>query len=112
MTLKKKALVWSLVLAAVLVLVIGGLYLGTRRLAPITSPDRPQSEYSLADVNQASTTARCWVALDGGVYDLTPYAQGDARLVPLCGTDASEAVSRLGSGFASNLSGLRIGTLR
>lgn len=112
MTLKKNALMWTAVLAGVLVLLAGGMYLATRKLAPIAAPQQVQGTYALTDVNRASTTAECWVAIDGGVYDLTSYAQNDARLVTLCGTDASEAVAKMGSGFAENFDNLRIGTLQ
>lgn len=109
---KKNVIIWTLVTAAAIALVVGGSYLATRPLAPITQPQRPQSTYALTDVNKASTTTQCWVAIQGGVYDLTPYVQGDARLVPLCGTDATEAVARLGADFAKNFDNLRIGTLQ
>lgn len=51
--------------------------------------------HTLAEVQQHASTASCWVAIDGSVYDLTPWIGrhpgGPDKIVPLCGTDASAA---------------------
>ena len=50
--------------------------------------------YSLADVATHNSPADCWAVVDGGVYDLTPWAGlhpgGSGRITALCGTDATE----------------------
>lgn len=60
-------------------------------------PDQtaPQIGYSLAEVAQHKTESSCWTAVDGGVYDLTPFIKkhpgGKANIMKICGIDGTTA---------------------
>lgn len=110
MNLKKNAVMWSLVLALVLI-VTAGLYLATRKGGE-AGPAQGQGAYARADVAAASTTARCWAIIGDGVYDMTGFAQEDARILTLCGTDATDAVSKLGPSAQENFASIRIGSVQ
>lgn len=60
--------------------------------------------YTLADVAAHSSTADCWAAIAGSVYDLTDWIGqhpgGAEHITPLCGTDATAAFSTQHSGEA------------
>lgn len=49
--------------------------------------------YSLADIAMHKDASSCWVAVDGSVYDLTPFVGkhpgGDVAILSLCGRDGS-----------------------
>ncbi|WP_232547235.1 cytochrome b5 domain-containing protein [Propioniciclava soli] len=67
----------------------------TQRLAaPAAAEASPAVAYSLAEVATHADAASCWVAIDGGVYDLTEWVGrhpgGAPRILGLCGTDATE----------------------
>lgn len=110
MNMKKNAIMWSVVLAVVLI-GAGALYLVTNRQADSGTDSVPGS-YSLDEVRMASTTERCWAVIKDGVYDLTPFVKENPRIASLCGTDATLGVSALGEGSENNFSNLRIGSLR
>lgn len=50
--------------------------------------------YTLAEVSKKNTAADCWVAIDGGVYDLTMWVAahpgGGSAITQLCGTDGTD----------------------
>ncbi len=55
----------------------------------------PVTEYTLEEVAQHDTKDDCWQAIDGIVYDFTPYIASDEHpgggaMIKDCGTDASE----------------------
>lgn len=79
-------------LAALLVIIAAVLAIRGKDRQPAAG----SASYTLAQVAEASTTARCWVAIESGVYDFTPYAAKDAATASLCGTDATAAVQSLG----------------
>ena len=49
--------------------------------------------YTLAEVSQRDSAAECWVAIDGGVYDLTEWIRshpgGSGAILNLCGKDGT-----------------------
>lgn len=77
--------------------------------APAPEPEpEPEPEatepsgYTMADVSANDSTASCWAAIDGKVYNLTDWISqhpgGSGAISSLCGTDATRAFeSRHGS---------------
>ena len=68
----------------------------TARLDASTASPAPaasETTYSMADVAAHASEESCWVAVDGGVYDLTDWIGqhpgGRQRILNLCGTDAT-----------------------
>ncbi len=63
--------------------------------APSPTSTTPTAAYTLEDVAQHDGASSCWVAIDGQVYDLTAWIGqhpgGPEHILPLCGTDGSEA---------------------
>ncbi len=57
------------------------------------TPTQTSSGYTLAEVAKRNTQAECWVAIDGGVYDLTDWIKkhpgGSGAISALCGTDGT-----------------------
>lgn len=53
------------------------------------------TSYTMAQVEQHNTSASCWSAINGKVYDLTAWISehpgGPEHIIPLCGTDGSAA---------------------
>ncbi len=77
-----------------------------------------ENQYTRAQVAMHTDTASCWVAINGGVYDLTTWiAQhpgGEAAILSLCGTDGSAAFSAQHGGQSrpeAQLATFHIGTL-
>lgn len=78
--------------------------------------------FTLEEVATHNTPDDCWMAIDGGVYDLTAYLPrhpaAPAVFTAWCGKDASRAyrtkgVGRPHSAYADGLlAGYRIGSLR
>jgi cytochrome b involved in lipid metabolism len=75
--------------------------------------------YTLAEVAQRNTSSNCWVAIDGGVYDLTMWIRshpgGSGAIIQLCGTDGTQQFLGQHGGQArpaSVLDGYYIGPLR
>lgn len=58
-------------------------------------PILPASRIPLAEVSRHGQADDCWMAIDGKVYDLTPYLPlhptKPGIIVPWCGQEASEA---------------------
>lgn len=75
--------------------------------------------YTLAQVAAHNSDTSCWTAIDGEVYDLTPFIDlhpgGFEAILSLCGIDGSAAFDNQHGGQsrpANELAGLQIGTLR
>lgn len=62
-----------------------------------TSTETVVAGYTMADVRMNNTSASCWVAIDGRVYDLTQWVSrhpgGAGVISQLCGTDGTAAFS-------------------
>ena len=72
----------------------------------------------MADVAAHASEESCWVAVDGGVYDLTDWIGqhpgGADRILALCGTDATTAFTAQHSGDSrpqTQLARFKIGDL-
>lgn len=63
--------------------------------AATPTPSATQAGYTMADVKNANTRAKCWSAIDGNVYDLTAWISahpgGASAITFLCGIDGSNA---------------------
>lgn len=75
--------------------------------------------YTLAEVASNDSADSCWVAIDGGVYDLTMWIRshpgGSGAILQLCGTDGTQMFLGQHGGQArpaSTLDGYYIGPLR
>ena len=62
---------------------------------PTPPPTVAPATYTMADVMKANSRSKCWSAINGNVYDLTPWISshpgGAAAITFLCGTDGSNA---------------------
>ena len=62
---------------------------------PTPTPTVAPATYTMADVKKANSRSKCWSAINGNVYDLTPWISshpgGAAAITFLCGTDGSNA---------------------
>ena len=58
------------------------------------SPTQSAAGYTMAEVAKRNTQTECWVAIDGGVYDLTDWIRqhpgGSGSIRALCGTDGTD----------------------
>ncbi len=125
----------------VLALVLGGLYIykqnqatmadpltngGTSAPLETTNPNNTNTQtppakiagYTLSDVAKHNNQSDCWTAVDGYVYDVTPWIAehpgGEAAILSLCGTDGSTAFDGQHGGQkrpANELAGFKIGIL-
>ena len=72
----------------------GEVIRGTRP-TPTPTPTVAPATYTMADVKKANSRSKCWSAINGNVYDLTPWISshpgGAAAITFLCGTDGSNA---------------------
>ena len=93
--------------------------------SPSPSPTQTQAPepeivgYTLAQVAEKNSSADCWVAIDGGVFDLTMWIRshpgGSGAITQLCGTDGTSQFLGMHGGQArpaSTLDGYYIGPLR
>lgn len=83
------------------------------------APEPEIAGYTLAEVAERNTTAECWVVVDGGVYDLTPWISehpgGPSRITQLCGTDGTQQFLGMHGGQSSpatTLEGFYVAPLR
>lgn len=86
---------------------------------PEPAPEPTIVGYTLAEVASRNSQAECWVAIDGGVYDLTMWIRshpgGSGAILQLCGTDGTSMFLGQHGGQArpaSTLDGYYIGPLR
>ena len=75
--------------------------------------------YTLAEVATHNSGASCWTAINGEVYDVTPFIDqhpgGSGAILSLCGIDGSEAFNNQHGGQrrpANELAGFKIGALK
>ncbi len=82
----------------------------------VVANERPV--YPLSEVAQHAAPADCWIAIKGGIYDVTAYIEqhpgGDRSILRLCGTDGSAAFDAKHGGQTrpeATLERFRIGSL-
>lgn len=85
---------------------------------PSPTPTSKPVGYTLSEVAQHSTEASCWTAVNGTVYDLTPYLKkhpgGKSNIMKICGIDGTKAFERQHGGESrpeNTLDGFDIGPL-
>ena len=90
----------------------------TQEPSPSPSPEQTTVGYTLAQVAERDSAAECWVAIDGGVYDLTSWIRshpgGSGAILNLCGKDGTSSFTSQHGGQArptSTLDGYYIAPL-
>jgi len=90
----------------------------TEEPSPSPTPEETTLSYTLAQVSQRDSAAECWVAIDGGVYDLTSWIRshpgGSGAILNLCGKDGTSSFTSQHGGQArptSTLDGYYIAPL-
>jgi cytochrome b involved in lipid metabolism len=96
----------------VVIIIALALYFGLRTTANAPTRIEAPGSYTMAEVKAANSGDKCWAAISGSVYDLTSFAHANPSILPLCGTNATEAVAKLGKNSVDAFSTLRIGTLK
>lgn len=86
--------------------------------ASSTGGSSSPATYTMADVQKHNNEQSCWTAIDGKVYDVTPWISqhpgGPGRIKGLCGTDGSGAFNGQHSSDTEpheRLASFQIGTL-
>ena len=76
----------------------------TQTAEPTPTPEESHNGYTLAQVSERNSAAECWVAIDGGVYDLTQWIRshpgGSGAILNLCGKDGSASFTSQHGGQA------------
>ncbi len=80
----------------------------TQEQSPEPEPSPTAEEtfqgYTLAEVSERDSAAECWVAIDGGVYDLTEWIRshpgGSGAILNLCGKDGTTSFTSQHGGQA------------
>lgn len=87
-------------------LLSAGLVLQQMQQSPGTTPTNQLSQgqglpqFSLVDVSEHNNAQDCWLAIDGGVYDVSSYISahpgGAGTIIPSCGKEASQSFATKG----------------
>ena len=76
----------------------------TQTAEPTQEPEETVNGFTLAQVSERNSAAECWVAIDGGVYDLTQWIRshpgGSGAILNLCGKDGSASFTSQHGGQA------------
>ena len=76
----------------------------TQSAEPTQEPEETVNGFTLAQVSERNSAAECWVAIDGGVYDLTQWIRshpgGSGAILNLCGKDGSASFTSQHGGQA------------
>ena len=76
----------------------------TQTAEPTQEPEESVNGFTLAQVSERNSAAECWVAIDGGVYDLTQWIRshpgGSGAILNLCGKDGSASFTSQHGGQA------------
>ena len=91
----------------------------TTPTTPATPTTPTVKSYTMAEVKAGNSAQKCWTAVSGKVYDLTPaltqHPGGKAAIMSLCGIDGTSAFTNQHAGQSnpmSMLNGLQIGILK
>lgn len=86
---------------------------------PSTTQGSVTASYSLADVSSHKSPSDCWSAINGKVYNLTPWISkhpgGSSAIISLCGIDGSTGYNGAHGQQkrpANELAGFMIGLLK
>ena len=76
----------------------------TQTAEPTQEPEESVNGFTLAQVSERNSAAECWVAIDGGVYDLTQWIRshpgGSGAILNLCGKDGTSSFTSQHGGQA------------
>lgn len=85
----------------------------------VVASSTQMTAYTLADVAKHAVASDCWTAINGGVYNLTPFVDshpgGVENITKICGIDGTMAFDNQHGGQkrpANELTPLQIGTLK
>lgn len=84
--------------------------------AAAAAPEKVYPTVTLAELATHNTTKSCWIAVNGGVYDATPFLDdhpgGPEQIMSHAGKDATKDWLAIHSGAAKKqLAAMRVGTL-
>ena len=84
--------------------------------APTTAQATREKTYVLSDLAAHAAADNCWLAIDGGVYNVTSFIQGNLHpggeaIVRGCGKDASQMFGRHSDRARSMLPEYKVGIL-
>lgn len=97
----------KIVVVGLLLVLVFSLYRKDRMGEPpeMSSSSAEARNYSLAQVGEHADKDNCWIAMDGQVYDVTPFVDsgfhpGKDAILQGCGRDATELFNTrpMGSG--------------
>lgn len=70
-------------------------YIEESTITEATSSPAVETLYTLAEVALHKTATDCWTAVEGGVFDLTPFVKkhpgGEKNITKICGIDGTKA---------------------
>ena len=76
----------------------------TQEPEPSPTAEETFQGYTLAEVSERDSAAECWVAIDGGVYELTQWIRshpgGSGAILNLCGKDGTTSFTSQHGGQA------------
>jgi cytochrome b involved in lipid metabolism len=96
--------------------IVGGLYYGYQMMYPKPMP-KPMADptsdpatpktISMSEIEQHATADSCWMAIQGKVYDVTPFVKsgfhpGKDAILMGCGKDATEIFTNRPNGSGSH----------
>lgn len=105
-------------------IIIYGLYFGYQTMYPKPMPKTDSRSISLSEIAEHATADSCWMAIQGKVYDVTPFVKsgfhpGKDAILMGCGKDATEIFTNRPNGSGShsekafsNLPKYQIGVLK
>lgn len=96
-------------------------------ITKIVAPDGPvnvpaviqpatTATYTLSNLSQHNNETSCWTAINGKIYDITPFISshpaGVSAIMKGCGVDATRIYDRVGAHDISQLSSAFVGNLK
>ena len=92
---------------AVPLLLVGGLYWGYQMMYPKPMPNNGLRNIPISEIEQHATADSCWMAIQGKVYDVTPFVKsgfhpGKDAILMGCGKDATELFTNRPNGSGSH----------
>ena len=88
-------------------LIVGGLYYGNKMMYPDAMSPTGNRSIPLSEIAEHATSDSCWMAIQGKVYDVTPFVKsgfhpGKDAILLGCGKDATEVFTNRPNGSGSH----------
>lgn len=79
----------------VFLLILSGAYVAYTTVSPKPMPKPSSDTFTLDQLSEHKNKTSCWIAIDGKVYDVTPFVAsgfhpGKEAILQGCGKDATE----------------------